>query len=113
MCVIPLCWGEVYVIMHFCPSVPIYTLEYLRACASSPSHLFAFPEHQVHEAADESHGEADPSQDVGGAVGALLKTGHMKALFPICVDGRRDHHTYSWKEERGGGPSASLSPAAS
>lgn len=60
---------------------------------SGPSHLFALPEHQVHEAADESHGEADPGQDVGGAVGAVLETGHMEALLLSRVDGRRDHHT--------------------
>lgn len=63
------------------------------ACASSPSLLFALPEHQVHEAADESHGEADPGQDVGGAIGAFLKTGHVKARFLSSVDGRCDHHT--------------------
>ena len=56
-------------------------------------HLFAFPEHQVHEAADESHGEADPGQDVGGAVRAVPKTVHMKARLLSRVDGRRDHHT--------------------
>lgn len=87
------CQGKVYVFMHLCPSVPIYIFEYLRACASSPSHLFAFPEHQVHEAADEGHGEADPGQDIGGAVGAFLKTGHVEALFLSRVDGCRDHHT--------------------
>lgn len=69
---------------------------------SSPSQLFAFPEHQVHEATGESHGETDPSQDVGGAIGAFLKTGHMKAVFLSRVDGRPDHHTQSWKEETGG-----------
>lgn len=60
----------------------------------SLSHLFAFPEHQVHEATDESHGEADPGQDVRGAVGTFLKTGHMKARFLSRVDRRCNHHTY-------------------
>lgn len=79
--------------MQLCPGVPIYIFKYLRACASSLSHLFALPEHQVHEAADESHGEADPGQDIGGAVGAVLKAGHVKARFLSRVDGRCDHHT--------------------
>lgn len=60
---------------------------------SSPSHLFALPEHQVHEAADESHGEADPGQDIRRAVGAFLKTWHMKALLLSRVDGNSNHYT--------------------
>lgn len=79
--------------MHICPSVPIHIFVYLRACTSRPSHLFAFPEHQVHEATDESHGEANPGQDIGGSVSAFLKTGHMKGIFLSRVDGRPDHHT--------------------
>lgn len=61
--------------------------------------LFAFPEHQVQEAADEGHGEADPGQDVGGTVGALLQAHHMEAVLLLRVDGRRDHHTQGWKRE--------------
>lgn len=59
----------------------------------SLSHLFAFPEHQVHEAADEGHGEADPGQNVWGAIGAFLEAGHMEAVFLSRVDGRCNHHT--------------------
>lgn len=81
--------------MHIRPSVPIHIFGYLRACTSRPSHLFALPEHQVHEAADESHGEANPGQDIGGSVNAFLKTGHMKGIFLSRVDGCRDHHTQS------------------
>lgn len=55
--------------------------------------LFALPEHQVHEAADESHGEADPGQDVGGAVRAVLETRHVEGVFLRRVDGYSDHHT--------------------
>lgn len=62
-------------------------------CNSSPVHLFAFSQHQVHEAADESHGEADPGQDVRGTVGALLKAGHMEAVFLSRVDRGSNHHT--------------------
>lgn len=89
--------------MSFCICVQaVYFYLYLRAHATSPSHLFALPEHQVHEAADESHREADPGQDVGGAVRAFLKA-HLlvKAIFLSCIDGCCNHHTQSWKEERG------------
>lgn len=58
-----------------------------------PLTSFSFSEDQVHEAAKEGHGEADPRQDVGGAIGALVETGHVKALVLSGVDGRCDHHT--------------------
>lgn len=58
--------------------------------------LFAFPEHQIQDAADESHGEADPGQDVGGTVGALPEAHHVKAVLLLCVDGRCDHHAHGW-----------------
>lgn len=64
--------------------------------AASVHLLFAFPEHQVQEAADESHGEADPGQDVGGTVGALPEAHHMEAVLLLRVDGRRDHHAQGW-----------------
>lgn len=79
--------------MHWCPSVPIYTFEHLRAFASSPSHLFALPEHQVHDAADESHREADPGQDIGGAIGAFLEAWHMKGVLLSRVNRCCNHHT--------------------
>lgn len=59
----------------------------------TPSHLFALSEHQVHEAADESHGEADPGQDEGRAVRAFPQTGYMKGVLLGRVDGCCDHHT--------------------
>lgn len=62
--------------------------------------LFAFPEHQIQEAADESHGEADPGQDVGGAVGALPEADHVKAVLLLRVDGHCNHHAQCWKEEK-------------
>lgn len=62
--------------------------------------LFAFPEHQIQEAADESHGEADPGQDVGGTVGALPEADHVKAVLLLRVDGHCNHHTQGWKEEK-------------
>lgn len=65
---------------------------------STSARLFTFPEHQVHKATNESHGEADPGQNVGGAVRALLKTGCMEALLLCCVDGGCDHHTQRGKE---------------
>lgn len=61
--------------------------------------LFAFPEHQIQEAANESHGEADPGQDVGGAVGALPKARNVKAVLLLRVDGHSDHHAQSWRKE--------------
>lgn len=73
-----------------CPSVPFYIVGYLRACAS---HLFTLPEHQVHEAAHESHREADPGQDVGGAVGAFPEIGQVETVLLSRVDRRCDHHT--------------------
>lgn len=69
--------------------------------ASSPVPSFAFPEDQVQAAADQSHGEADPGQDVGGTVGALLEAHRVEAVLLIRVDGGCDHHTQSWRE-RGG-----------
>lgn len=69
---------KLYVSKHICPSVPIHILGDLCAWSSRPSHLFAFPEHQVHEATDECHGEANPCQDIGGSIKAFLKTGQMK-----------------------------------
>lgn len=84
-------------------------VENLRARAPTPSLLFALPEHQVHEAADESHGEADPSQDVGGAVGALLKTDHVKAVFLSRVDRRCNHHTQRGQQLDDGSEDESLS----
>lgn len=69
------------------------------AFAPSPLRSFALSQDQVHEAADESHGEADPGQDVGGAVGALLEVDRVKAVFLIRVDGGCDHHAQSWREE--------------
>lgn len=62
--------------------------------------LFAFPEHQIQDAADESHGEADPSQDVGGTVGALPEAHHVEAVLLVRVDGRCDHHTHGWNREQ-------------
>lgn len=73
------------------------------AFAPSPLRSFALSQDQVHEATDESHGEADPGQDVGGAIGALLKADRVKAVFLICVDGGCDHHAQSWREEAGKG----------
>lgn len=61
--------------------------------------LFAFPEHQIQEAADESHGEADPGQDVGGAVGALPEARNVKAVLLLRVDGHSDHHAHGWRKE--------------
>lgn len=69
--------------------------------ASSPLHSFAFPEDQVQAAADQSHGEADPGQDVGGAVGALTEAGRVEAVLLICVDGGCDHHAQAWWERVG------------
>lgn len=74
----------------------------MRVCAPSPWRLFALPEHQVHEAADERHGEADPGQDVGGAEGAHLQILLVEALVLSRVDGRRDHHAHSCEEEEDG-----------
>ncbi len=87
-----LCLGDIYVLMLWCPSIPI---KYLNICAPVrwASHLFAFPEHQVHEATDECHREADPGQDIGGTVRAFLKTCSVKALILSRVDGRCNHHT--------------------
>lgn len=82
-----------YVCMHLFTSGPIYVFEILPVLASSPSHLFALPEHQVHEAAEESHGEADPGQDIGRAIRAFPKTGYMKGVFLSRVDGCCNHHT--------------------
>lgn len=59
---------------------------------STPSPSFAFPEDQVQAAADQSRGEADPSQDEGGAIGALLQADRVEAVFLIRVDGGPDHH---------------------
>lgn len=61
--------------------------------------LFAFPEHQIQDAADESHGEADPGQDVGGTVGALPEAHHVKAVLLLRVDGRADHHAQGCNRE--------------
>lgn len=61
--------------------------------------LFAFPEHQIQDAADESHGEADPGQDVGGTVGALPEALHVKTVLLLRVDGCCDHHTQSCNRE--------------
>lgn len=69
--------------------------------ASSPLRSFAFPEDQVQAAADQSHGEADPGKDVGGAVGALLEAGHVEAVLLIRVDGGCDHHAQAWWERVG------------
>lgn len=60
--------------------------------ASIPQPSFAFPEDQVQAAADQSRGEADPSQDEGGAVGAVLEADSVEAVLLIRVDGGRDHH---------------------
>lgn len=79
--------------------------EYMRACA----HLFALPEHQVHGATDESHGEADPGQDVGGAKGTVLKTGYMKARMLSRVDGYCDHQTQRGQQLNYSGENESLS----
>lgn len=76
---------------------------------STSAHLFAFPEHQVHEAADERHGEADPGQDVGGAVRALLETGRMEALLLCCVHGGSNHHTQRGNELNNSSENESLS----
>lgn len=65
--------------------------------ASSPLHSFAFPEDQVQAAADQSHGEADPGQDVGGAVGALLQADRVEAVLLSRVDGGCDHHAQAWR----------------
>lgn len=64
--------------------------------------LFAFPEHQIQEAADESHGEADPGQDVGGAVGALPEARDVEAVLLLRVDGHSDHHAHGWRKEENG-----------
>lgn len=68
---------------------------------SSPLRSFAFPEDQVQAAADQSHGEADPGQDVGGAVGALLEAVRVEAVLLIRVDGGCDHHAQAWWERVG------------
>lgn len=60
---------------------------------ASLSLLFAFPEYQVHKTTNQSRGEADPRQDVGGAEGAFLKRGLMKTLVLSRVDGRCDQRT--------------------
>lgn len=53
---------------------------------------FAFPEDEVQAAADQGGGEADPSQDEGGAVGALLEARLVEAVLLTGVDGGCDHH---------------------
>lgn len=63
--------------------------------ASTPLPSFAFPEDQVQAAADQSRGEADPSQDEGGAVGALPEADRVEAVFLIRVDGGSGHHAQS------------------
>lgn len=68
---------------------------------SSPLRSFAFPEDQVQAAADQSHGEADPGQDVGGAVGTLQEAGRVEAVLLIRVDGGCDHHAQAWWERVG------------
>lgn len=68
---------------------------------SSPLRSFAFPEDQVQAAADQSHGEADPGQDVGGAVGAHPEVGRVEAGLLIRVDGGCDHHAQAWWERVG------------
>lgn len=84
MCAHVFAEGKVY--------VQVFLFMHLNIFLSCLSCLFALPEHQVHEAADKSHGEADPGQDVGGAVGAFLKTVHVEALFLSRVDGSCYHH---------------------
>lgn len=76
--------------------------------ASSPLRSFAFPEDQVQAAADQSHGEADPGQDVGGAVGALLEAGRVEAVLLICVDGGCDHHAQAGQQLDDGGENESF-----
>lgn len=83
------CLREVFV--RVCVQALLCVFEHLHAFS-----LFALPEHQVHEATEESHGEADPCQDVGGSIRAVLKTYYMKGVFLSRVDGGCDQHTYSW-----------------
>lgn len=89
----------VSVCMFVCTCVHVYVYACLHIPTTTrPSRLFAFPEHQVHEAADERHGEADPGQDVGGAVGSVLKTVHVKGVLLSRVDGCSNHHAQSWRK---------------
>lgn len=60
--------------------------------SSIPLPSFAFPEDQVQASADQGGGEADPSQDEGGAVGAILEAHRVEAVLLIRVDGGCDHH---------------------
>lgn len=71
--------------------------------------LFAFPEHQIHEAADERDGEADPGQDVGGSVGAVPQTEHMEGVLLSRVNGGSDHHTQRSQQLDNGRENESLS----
>lgn len=77
--------------------------------SSVNAYSFAFPEHQVHEAADEGHGKADPGQDVGGAVGACLQVAHVEGVLLGRVDGRSHHHAQRGQQLDDGGEDESLS----
>lgn len=94
--------------MFVCIRVTIQ-VKHLMSLYISLLRLFAFPKHQVHEAADESHGEADPRQDIRGAVGTVPETGDVKALFLSRVDGRSDHHTQRGQKLNDGCEDESLS----
>lgn len=84
-------------------------MKYLNSLSIGLLRLFALPQHQVHEAAEESHGEADPRHNIRGAVGTVPETGDMEALFLSRVDGCGDHHAQRGQKLNDGSEDESLS----
>lgn len=77
--------------------------------AAQPA-LFALPQDEVHEAAEQREGEGHPGQHVGVAEAAAL---HLNAAVgeapvqlraPVGVDGGPDHHAEAWRQEAEGSP---------
>lgn len=67
--------------------------------------LFALPQDQVHEAADEGEGEGHPGQDEGVAVRAFcgqsieILVVAVNVLASVCVNGSCNHDTQAWEKK--------------
>jgi len=69
--------------------------------------LFALPQYQIHEAADEGESKGHPGEDEGVAEAAARGLGIqffvllVNVFAPVCVNGSCDHDTQAcWKKAR-------------